>query len=70
VHDSSFFDFNSLIAAHASGGPHFWLERLIAEIIPDTPEPIARKLPHKGSTKSLNEFIYRPDFALGDVAIW
>jgi hypothetical protein len=36
VHDSSFFDFNSLIAAHASGRPHFWLESLIAEIIPDT----------------------------------
>jgi hypothetical protein len=69
VHDSSFFDFNSLIAAHASGGPHFWLERLIAEIIPDT-ENQSRDACRNGSTKSLNEFIYRPDFALGDVAIW
>src|SRR4030095_2453131 len=30
------FGFNSLFAAHASGRPHFWLERLIAGIIPDT----------------------------------
>src|SRR5262249_45142744 len=63
LHDSSFFDFNSLIAAHASGRPHFWLERLMRKLFP-TPR-INCETAAIQRQREINQRVYFPAELLG-----